>query len=240
MPRILIVEDEPAIAETVSYALETEGMEVEWASTLREAERQLTAAMDASPFDLIILDILLPDGNGIEFCREVRRYHSGPVLFLSSRSSEIDRIVGLEVGGGDYLTKPFSPRELTARARNLIGRSAALPSGTSESEEPGGLTLNVDTLEVSLEGAALVLSAHEWRILLALGRRPGRVFSRDQLMEAAWDDPGASMDRTVDSHIKNLRRKFREIAPSLDLIQTHRGMGYSISSCRLINDRLGG
>ncbi len=215
-------------------------MEVEWVSTVGEARRRLTEAMSSAPFDLMILDILLPDGNGIEFCREARRFHEGPILFLSSRSSEIDRIVGLEVGGGDYLTKPFSPRELTARARNLIGRSSSAPVPVSAPGETGQLCLNTDTLEVTCAGKRVVVSAHEWRILLALGRRPGRVLSRDQLMEAAWVDPGASMDRTVDSHIKNLRRKFREVSAGSDLILTHRGMGYSLKSCCLLHERPGG
>lgn len=224
--RVLVVEDEPSIRESVAYALRTEGIDSVVASTVGEAR----GALSSTNFSLVVLDVGLPDGNGFDFCREIRANFVGPVLFLTARSSEVDRIVGLEIGGGDYVTKPFSPRELTARIRNLL-RMATISShpvaARSEREEMG-LRVDGETAQVFLNNLEVPVSASEYRLLSVLQSRPGRVFSRDQLMEGAWEDPGASMDRTIDSHIKNLRIKFRRIAPGLEVIRTHRGLGYSL------------
>lgn len=220
---ILVVEDEPPIAETIVYALETEGFRPLWKTTRRDA---LTALAE-NDIALVVLDVGLPDASGFDFCREIRRQGNLPVIFLTARSDEVDRIVGLEIGGDDYLVKPFSPRELTARVRAVLRRN------------PGGIIKPVAAAmkawqhdgarcRISYRGKALELTRNEYRLLGALLSQPGRVFSREQLMMAAWDDPGAAQDRTVDAHIKTLRAKLREAAPAADPIVTHRGLGYSL------------
>ena len=220
---ILVVEDEPPIAEAIVYALQTEGFTPLWKTTGRDA----LAALAEHDVALIVLDVGLPDVNGFDLCREVRQRHRMPVIFLTARSSEVDRIVGLELGGDDYLTKPFSPRELTARIRAVLRRSG----GAREPEpSPASAVWQHDETRcrISYRGRPLDLTRNEYRLLGALVAQPGRVFSRDQLMTAAWDDPGAALDRTVDAHIKLLRAKLREVAPDADPIVTHRGLGYSL------------
>lgn len=226
--KVLVVEDEPSILESVLYALRTEGIAATCAETL-EAARSILQAEDVS---LLVLDVGLPDGNGFDFCREIRNQFSGPVLFLTARSSEVDRIVGLEMGGGDYVTKPFSPRELTARVRNLLRRTGgeSQPSvNLGQKSRREGLCVNSETATVSFGGSDVAVSASELRLLTVMAAQPGRVFSRDGLMTAAWEDPGASLDRTVDSHIKNLRAKLRQVDPDCEVIRTHRGLGYSLN-----------
>jgi two-component system catabolic regulation response regulator CreB len=220
---ILVVEDEPPIAEAIVYALQTEGFAPLWKTTGRDA----LAALAEHDVALIVLDVGLPDVNGFDLCREVRQRRRVPVIFLTARSSEVDRIVGLELGGDDYLTKPFSPRELTARIRAVLRRSG----GAREPElSPASAVWQHDETRcrISYCGRPLDLTRNEYRLLGALVAQPGRVFSRDQLMTAAWDDPGAALDRTVDAHIKLLRAKLREVAPDADPIVTHRGLGYSL------------
>lgn len=218
---ILVVEDEAAIAETIVYALRTEGFATLWQSTGRDA----LAVLAQQPVALVVLDVGLPDASGFDVCRELRRRHAVPVIFLTARSSEVDKIVGLELGADDYLAKPFSPRELTARVRAVLRRShgAAAPSPA-----PAGWAHDEARCRISYRGTALDLTRNEYRLLAALLASPGRVFSRDQLMAAAWADPGAAMDRTVDAHIKMLRAKLRGAAPDADPIVTHRGLGYAL------------
>lgn len=218
---ILVVEDEAAIAETITYALSTEGFAPVWKTTGRDG----LAALAAQPVALVVLDVGLPDMSGFDVCRELRKRHAVPVIFLTARSSEVDKIVGLELGADDYLAKPFSPRELTARIRAVLRRSNGVtPAGTS----PTGWAHDAAKCRISFRGKALDLTRNEYRLLAALLAAPGRVFSRDQLMTAAWDDPGAAFDRTVDAHIKTLRAKLRDAAPDADPIVTHRGLGYSL------------
>ena len=216
---ILVVEDEPAIAETITYALRTEGFESLWKTTGRDA----LAALNQQPVALVVLDVGLPDMSGFDVCRELRKKHAVPVIFLTARSDAVDKIVGLELGADDYLAKPFSPRELTARVRAVLRRSNGAPSAP-----PAGWTHDEARCRISYRGKALDLTRNEYRLLGALLASPGRVFSRDQLMAAAWDDPGAAMDRTVDAHVKTLRAKLRAAAPAADPIVTHRGLGYSL------------
>jgi len=216
---ILVVEDEAAIAETIVYALRTEGFEPLWLTTGRDA----LAALDRQPVALVVLDVGLPDLNGFDVCRELRRRHAVPVIFLTARSGEVDKIVGLELGADDYLAKPFSPRELTARVRAVLRRSKGAPAAV-----PAVWAHDEARCRISYRGAALDLTRNEYRLLGALLASPGRVFNRDQLMAAAWDDPGAALDRTVDAHIKTLRAKLRAAAPGTDPIVTHRGLGYSL------------
>ncbi|MBI3886296.1 MAG: two-component system response regulator CreB [Opitutae bacterium] len=219
---ILVVEDEAAIAETMVYALQTEGFAPLWKTTGRDA----LAALAAQPVALIVLDVGLPDMSGFDVCREIRRRGTTPVIFLTARSSEVDKIVGLELGADDYLAKPFSPRELTARVRAVLRRSNGASHGGKA--PAAGWQHDEARCRISFCGNALDLTRNEYRLLGALLASPGRVFSRDQLMTAAWDDPGAALDRTVDAHVKTLRAKLRAVAPEEDPIETHRGLGYSL------------
>ncbi|MDX6766491.1 MAG: two-component system response regulator CreB [Candidatus Methylacidiphilales bacterium] len=234
MPRhILVVEDEPLIADNIHYALETEGMVAIPCATLGEAEMHLRE----QSFDLIVLDVNLPDGNGFDFCRGLRTRQSTPVIFLTARAAEIDRVVGLEIGGDDYLVKPFSPRELTARIKAVLRRGGSASPSTSQLPPPqqntptasnGNFSIDEDRKEILLSGVALGLSRYEFRLLKVLVERPGRIFSRDELMDRAWDEPDSSTDRTVDAHIKKIRSKIRAAVPGADPIETHRGYGYSL------------
>ena len=225
MPRprqtILVVEDEAAIADTITYALRTEGFAPLWKTTGRDA----LAVLAAETVALVVLDVGLPDMSGLDVCRELRKRHTVPVIFLTARSSEVDKIVGLELGADDYLAKPFSPRELTARIRAVLRRSNGAPAAGAT---PAGWAHDAAKCRISFRGQALELTRNEYRLLAALLAAPGRVFSRDQLMTAAWDDPGAAFDRTVDAHIKTLRAKLRDAVPAADPIVTHRGLGYSL------------
>lgn len=220
---ILVIEDEAAIAETIVYALQTEGFAPVWKTTGRDALRVLKE----KPVALVVLDVGLPDLSGLDVCRTLRKHHAVPVIFLTARSSEVDKIVGLELGADDYLAKPFSPRELTARIRAVLRRSNPDRVG-SGAAVPTGWVHDAERCRISYHGQPLDLTRNEYRLLGALLASPGRVFSRDQLMTAAWDDPGAALDRTVDAHIKTVRAKLRAVAPDADPIVTHRGLGYSL------------
>lgn len=223
---MLVVEDEAGIAETILYALRTEGFEPVWKTTGRDALAELGTRAVA----LVVLDVGLPDMSGFDVCRELQRRASVPVIFLTARASEVDRIVGLELGADDYLAKPFSPRELTARVRAVLRRTNAHRPVASAGAgiSPGPWAHDAARCRIAYRGRALDLTRNEYRLLAALVAAPGRVFSRDQLMSAAWDDPGAALDRTVDAHVKTVRAKLRETAPDADPIVTHRGLGYSV------------
>ena len=222
---ILVIEDEPGIADTITYALSTEGFKPVWCSTGKEGME----ALAGGEIDLIILDIGLPDGDGFELCREIRKSSDVPVIFLTARSEEIDRVVGLEIGGDDYVVKPFSPRELAARVKAILRRSAGKRGGDRDAGT-AGRPLRVDEAgsRIFYHDEPLELSRHEFRILRALAEHPGWIFSREKLMALAWDEPEASLERTVDAHIKNIRAKLRAVDPDVDPIRTHRGMGYSL------------
>ena len=226
MPRVLLVEDEPAIADTLVYALETECFQVTHTLTGTDA----LAAAGREAFDFAILDIGLPDITGLDVCRRLREISSIPVLFLTARADEVDRILGLELGGDDYVTKPFSPREIVARVRAILRRSQ--PTSVLPAEAGNGSILRHDpsAMRVHCHGEPLDLTAHEYKLLLVLLSRPGRVFTRDQLLEHAWQDPGAVTDRTIDAHVKSIRAKLRCVrAGAEDLIQTRRGLGYLLA-----------
>jgi len=220
MPSILIVEDETAIADTLIYALESERFTVAHFTTGSEGLNYL----QASEPDLVILDIGLPDMTGLDLCREIRRFSQIPVLFLTARSSEVDQVLGLELGADDYVTKPFSPRAVVARIRAILRR------GRSQNESDTTL-LQHDEAKMMIQccGQPLSLTAHEYRLLAILLSQPGRVFTREQLLEQAWHDPGSAMDRTIDAHIKSLRSKIRKYSQeAADTIQTRRGLGYTL------------
>ena len=231
MPRILLVEDEPSIADTLVYALKTECLEVTHSLTG-------TFALDLhaeEPFDFIILDIGLPDITGLEVCKRLRETSAVPILFLTARDGEIDRILGLELGGDDYVTKPFSPREVVARVRAIMrrtgldhGRDDRTRSSADPADGSSPLTHDEATMRVLHHGSPLDLTAHEYKLLLVFLKRPNRVFTRDQLLDLAWDDPGAVTDRTIDAHIKTIRAKLRDRSPGAEnLIETRRGLGYA-------------
>ncbi|MCP5537479.1 MAG: two-component system response regulator CreB [Akkermansiaceae bacterium] len=226
MPRVLLVEDETSIADTLVYALETEHFEVTHVTTAGDALK-----IFADNYDLAILDVGLPDISGFDLCGEIRKSSTLPVLFLTARDSEIDRILGLELGGDDYVTKPFSPREVAARVRAILRRSPAQAvAPPQQSGKHGALCHDPDTMTITCHGKPLNLTAHEYKLLVALMSRPGRIFTREQLLEKAWVDPGSAMDRTVDAHIKSLRSKIRECTgDGSDPIETRRGLGYTLA-----------
>jgi two-component system, OmpR family, catabolic regulation response regulator CreB len=215
---ILLLEDDHAIASTVVYALQREGMVVHHHLLLRDAR----AALQTQRFDAHILDVGLPDGNGLDLCRELRSSEAALVLMLSARGEEMDRVLGLELGADDYVTKPFSPRELVARVKALLRRRAPV-TPTSNSpfihDEPGQ--------RISLQGQLLDLTRREYGLLALLLQANGRILSREHLLDRVWGLESDSMDRTVDTHIKTLRAKLKA-ADAKDYIVTHRGMGYSL------------
>ena len=236
MPRVLLVEDEPAIADTLIYALETECFTVTHAMTGADA----LAAAAREPHDFAILDIGLPDMTGLDVCRLLRETSPIPVLFLTARDAEVDRILGLELGGDDYVTKPFSPREIVARVRAILRRAGngkpAFPSAPAKPDRAparppcAGLHHDTSAMRIHLDGTTLDLTAHEYKLLIVLMEHPGRVFTRDQLLDHAWQDPGAVTDRTVDAHIKSIRAKLRAVcAGAENRIETRRGLGYSLA-----------
>lgn len=223
MRNILLVEDEPSIADNIVYALKTEGFAPTWCQTGRDALGRL--AKEA--FALVILDVGLPDMNGFDVCRQIRTISNVPVVFVTARKDEIDRVVGLEIGADDYVVKPFTPRELTARIRAILRRT---DSSSPDARPASAAVFAVDEerCEIRYHGAPLQLSRYEFRLLKVLIQKPGRVYSRDQLMERAWEEPDTALDRTVDAHIKTLRAKLRAIRDDEDPIRTHRGLGYSL------------
>jgi two-component system, OmpR family, catabolic regulation response regulator CreB len=231
-PRILIVEDESGIADTIQYVLSTDGFAPHWCATAEDALKAFAAHTPA----LVILDVGLPDLNGFELFKQLRLLPgalSVPILFLTARSDEIDRVVGLELGADDYVAKPFSPRELVARVRGILRRSnghaAPSPALPAHAVAPTPLVLDEDRRQIRFYGVLLDLTRYEYGLLRQLMQRPGRVFTRDELLEQVWDEPSESFDRTVDAHIKTLRAKLKLVAPQLDPIRTSRGTGYALS-----------
>jgi two-component system catabolic regulation response regulator CreB len=222
MTSVLVVEDEPAIAESLAYALRREGYAVRLAGTLAEAERSL------ADVDLVVLDLMLPDGSGFDLLTALRLADRPPaVIILSSRDQEADRVAGLETGADDYVTKPFSPREVVARVRAVLRRAVKGPAPGPKT----ALALVADpaTRRAAVQGAALDLTRVEFDLLCCLLDAPGRVFTRAQLIERIWGDNFAITDRTVDSHVKALRRKVSEAGGDAQLIETVRGVGYRVS-----------
>lgn len=227
MPLVLLAEDETAIADTVLYALRAEGFEARHCLTGQEA---LRAAREHA-HDLAILDVGLPDIGGFALCRELRRERDLPVIFLTARDAEADRVLGLELGADDYVVKPFSPRELVARVRALLRRvQAPMQAAVAHPQAAGGFEHDVEGRRIRYRGHALDLTRYEYGLLAALLARPGAVLSRAQLMDRVWGDALESGDRTVDTHVKTLRAKLRALAPDADPIRTHRGLGYSLEA----------
>jgi two-component system catabolic regulation response regulator CreB len=232
---LLLLEDDPAIAETVVYALGREGFEVEHVMLVCEAERRLRDATLALPA-AAILDVGLPDGSGLDLCRSLRQAGGAlaalPVLMLTARAEEIDRVLGLELGADDYLTKPFSPRELCARVRALIRRSQVSQPATvvAAADAPREPLLVCDEAGQRIRCGTqwLPLTRRELGLLTLLMRHPGRIWPREALLDAVWGQDADSTDRTVDTHVKTLRGKLRDAGAPAELIVTHRGLGYAI------------
>ncbi len=223
---ILLVEDDLPIAENVALALAREGIDCRHVALAAEA----LALLQGGGFDLAILDVGLPDGHGFELCRAVRGFSAIPIIFLTARSDEIDRVVGLEIGADDYVLKPFSPRELAARVKSILRRVQAPrdPAPAASMPSVGGIELDEERALIRFRACALDLSRAEYLMLRALAGRPEKVFSRAELMDAAGLAE-ASLERAVDTHIKSLRAKLAAIAPDADPIRTHRGLGYSLA-----------
>ncbi len=221
--RVVVVEDEPAIAESVAYSLERDGYSVVTAGTVREARRMVDTA------DLVVLDLILPDGDGINILRQLRQSGSqAAVIVLSSRDAEADRILALEIGADDYVTKPFSPREVVARVHAVLRRTS--PGAASDMIAAAALPLRVDreTRRAFVYKQGLDLTRVEFDLLATLADVPGRVHTRAQLIDRVWGDGFALSDRTVDSHVKLLRRKIGEAGGNADWIETVRGVGYRV------------
>jgi len=225
MTRILVVEDESAIADAVLYALRAESWAVEHVLLGREGLQRL----HSENFDLVVLDVGLPDLNGFDLCRELRTFSQVPVIFLTARDGEIDRVLGLELGADDYMAKPFSPRELVARVRARLRRATAAAAPEQGAwRQYGAFAHDSAGQRIRYGAQELSLTRYEYRLLAALLARPGAILSREQLMTDVWRDAPDTFDRTVDTHIKTLRTKLHAIDPQRDPIQTHRGMGYSL------------
>lgn len=222
-PSILLVEDDRPIADNVILALARENMECRHVTLAAEG----LALLAAGSFDLAILDVGLPDGNGFDVCRTLRGFSDIPVIFLTARSDEIDRVVGLEIGADDYVLKPFSPRELAARVKTILRRSRNGAVSAPANAATALIQVDDERARIVCLGHALDLSRTEYLMLKAMAARPEKVFSRAELMDAAGLAE-ASLERSVDTHIKALRAKLAEAAPDCDLIRTHRGLGYSL------------
>ncbi len=228
-PRILIVEDEPGIADTIRYALASDGFDPLWCATGEAALAALEAGSNLQPIALAIVDVGLPDINGFELFKRLQRIRETPAVFLTARSDEIDRVVGLELGADDYVTKPFSPRELVARVRTVLRRSQRAAVAMPATAEAMPFELDVERRRIRYYGQALDLARYEYGILAVLIARPGRVFTRDELLERVWDGEHDSYDRTVDAHVKTLRAKLKAVASDIEPIVTHRGTGYALA-----------
>ncbi|MEO8024439.1 two-component system response regulator CreB [Polaromonas sp.] len=230
-PRILVIEDESGIADTIQYVLATDGFAPVWCATAQQALQEFAA----EPPALAILDVGLPDLNGFELFKRLQALPGGaavPMLFLTARSDEIDRVVGLELGADDYIAKPFSPRELVARVRGILRRTVRTTAAGPRETVPAVsvvFSLDEERRQIRFYGQALELSRYEYGILRLLVQKPGRVYTRDELLTKVWDDDAASFDRTVDAHIKTLRAKLKAVAPHTEPIRTSRGSGYALA-----------
>jgi DNA-binding response OmpR family regulator len=219
--RILVVEDDPRIGDVLEYALKADGYSVRTTQRGREA----VELCRKNPPELIVLDVGLPDIDGFEVCRQIRKFSDVPVIFLTSRGDEINRVVGLEIGGDDYVVKPFSTRELLARIKAIRRRKnpgTVEAEGSANSLRYGPIEIDAEKFRVRCEGEGVPLTRQEFKLLELLVRHPGRVFTRDQVLDQAWGDGCFVADRTIDVHIKTLRKKFGDF----DFIETVRGVGY--------------
>ncbi|MBV71098.1 MAG: hypothetical protein CMH52_07075 [Myxococcales bacterium] len=232
MTCILLVDDEPAITESLAYAFERVGMASLSASCLTDATR----LFESEQIDLVVLDLVLPDGNGLDWLRTIRAYSQIPVIILSSHDETVDQIVGLEVGADDYVGKPFSPRAMIARVRAVLRRSGAgsdsgpvADSGSVANSEKSGVRIDTNRRQAYLDAQALPLSRTEFDLLNLFFNDPGRVFERDDILAAVWGPDVSVTERTVDVHIKSLRKKLAAAGQVGGLIETVRGVGYRLA-----------
>jgi len=218
---ILVVEDEPNIAAPLIRVLKEQGFDAMRVATIFEAKD----AMTNNNFSAIVLDVKLPDGNGFDFCKELRKTNDIPILFLTSLSDEVDKIVGLEIGADDYMTKPFSSREVSAKLKAILRRVKEHTSDSRDSQ----FKIDDEKKRITYKGDKVSTSNLEYKILKLLIESPGRVFSRDEIMDNCWDDSVMSLNRTVDTHIKTIRKKIKDIDPQIDpkkILKTHTGTGF--------------
>ncbi len=224
---ILVVDDDPHIRDVVRFAFEKTGMTISIAQDGKEALRQF----DRNVHDLIVLDIGMPEMDGLEVCRQIRKTSDTPILFLSARDEEIDRILGLEIGGDDYVTKPFSPRELVARVNAILRRARNTPAPAAPKVmSHGRLAIDPDARTASFLDAPVSLTALEFDILRTLVARPGFVFTRELILEAAYAGNIHVADRTIDSHVRNIRAKMA-VAGCESVIETVHGVGFKLGRC---------
>ncbi len=224
---ILVVDDDPHIRDVVRFALEKTGMTISIATDGKEALRQF----DRNIHDLVVLDVGMPEMDGLEVCRQIRKSAETPILFLSARDEEIDRILGLEIGGDDYVTKPFSPRELVARVNAILRRTRNVPAPSqSAALQHGGLAIDPDARTARFQDKPIALTALEFSILRTLLARPGFVFTRELILDAAYAGNVHVADRTIDSHIRNIRAKMAA-AGSDSVIETVHGVGFKLGRC---------
>jgi two-component system catabolic regulation response regulator CreB len=216
---ILIVEDESAIAETLLYAFKEAGFK----TSHHLFGHSAIAEINSHPVDFVILDVGLPDMTGFEVCKKIRTLSNIPILFLTARNHEIDRIVGLEIGADDYVTKPFSPREVVARVKTILRRTELTPA-----KLPSQFVVDEIANRILYCGQYLELTRYEFLLLKTLVNQPQRVYSRNQLMDLVWANAEDTLERTVDAHVKTLRAKLRHVNAESHAIVTHRGMGYSL------------
>lgn len=222
MKKILLIEDEAAIAQALQYALEKENFTVQWVSLAHEGV--LLARQNRA--DFIIMDVGLPDMTGFEACKQIRQFSEVPILFLTARDDEIDRILGLEIGGDDYVTKPFSPREIVARVKTVLKRVQKQPAPLADiSEPPLSFMFSDELQQILFQGAPIPLTRFEMLIFKQLLSQPKRIFSRELLMDAVGASEN-SFERSIDTHIKTLRQKLGQYSEA-KIITTHRGIGYS-------------
>jgi len=225
---ILVVDDDPHIRQLLVFAFAKAGLETREAA---DGEAALAAVAEQAP-DLVVLDINMPKLSGLEVCRRLRAHGDIPILFLSSRDDEIDRVLGIELGGDDYVVKPFSPREVTARVQAILRRAGGAGAGPAEAPGVGRgkLSLDVDGWVARWDGAEVALTVTEFGILKALAAAPSKVFTRDAIIDRLHGPGFAITDRTIDSHVRNLRAKFAAVGAP-DVIETRAGVGYRLGAC---------
>jgi two-component system OmpR family response regulator len=229
---ILVVDDDPHIRDVVRFAFEKTGMVISAAQDGKEALRQF----DQKLHELVVLDIGMPEMDGLEVCRQIRKTSDTPILFLSARDEEIDRILGLEIGGDDYVTKPFSPRELVARVNAILRRTRNAPapsSGATKTARHGGLVIDPDARTAIFQDTPVSLTALEFDILRTLVARPGFVFTRELILDAAYAGNIHVADRTIDSHVRNIRAKMA-VAGCESAIETVHGVGFKLGRCEAV------
>jgi two-component system response regulator RegX3 len=224
--RVLVVEDEPALADAVGYALRADGHEVELAE---DGEQALTAVSETA-FDALVLDVMLPGISGVELCRRIRAENAVPIVMVTARDAVVDRVVGLEAGADDYISKPFAMSELLARVRAVRRRRGLDAGGAQPGRDVGGLHLDLERYEATVDGKPIQLTPSELKLLAFLARDPGRVFSRREIMQHLWESEYIGDARAADLHVSNIRRKIERDPDNPERLMTVRGAGYKLVS----------